>query len=89
MIGNIPIAKPIRKFVYHAEELLGTEIIIARDREAPLAGTLIDKFTYPVEHDYIVFPAHYIGHIKDFIIATQVMTLLIKGAAATRGEYRV
>jgi hypothetical protein len=89
MIGTVPIAKPVRKFVYHAEELLGTEIVIARDREAPLAGTLIDKFTYPVENDYIVFPAHYVGLIKDFIIAKQVMTLLIRGAAAKRGEYRV
>jgi len=89
MIGTVPIAKPVRKFVNHAEELLGTEIVIARDREAPLAGTLVDKFTYPVENDYIVFPAHYVGLIKDFIIAKQTFTLLVKGAAAKKGEYRV
>jgi len=89
MIGTVPIAKPVRKFVNHAEELLGTEIVIARDREAPLAGTLVDKFTYPVENDYIVFPAHYVGLIKDFIIAKQPFTLLVKGAAAKKGEYRV
>ena len=89
MIGTVPIAKPVRKFVYHAEELLGTEIVIARDKDAPLAGTLIDRYTYPVENEYFVFPAHYVGLIKDFIIAKQVMTLLVKGAAAKRGEYRV
>jgi len=89
MKGNIPIAKPVRKFVFHAEEILDTQIVITRDKDAPLAGSLIDKFTYPVENDYIVFPAHYIGLIKDFIIAKQVMTLLVKGAAAKRKEYRV
>ncbi|OPY39327.1 MAG: hypothetical protein A4E35_00098 [Methanoregula sp. PtaU1.Bin051] len=89
MIGNVPIAKPVRKFVAHAEELLGTEIVIARDREAPLSGTLVDRYTYPVENEYIVFPAHYVGLIKDFIIAKLTLTLLIKGAAAKRGEYKV
>jgi hypothetical protein len=89
MIGNVPVAKPVRKFIYHAEELLGTEIVIARDREAPLAGTLIDRYTYSVENDYIVFPAHYVGLLKDFIIAKQVLCLLIKGAAAKKSDYRI
>lgn len=84
IIGNVPIAKPVRRFISYAAKLLKTKIAIGRDKNAPLAGNPIDRSTYAVDNDCIAFPAHYIGLLKDFIIAGQCLNLLIKGAAAQK-----
>jgi hypothetical protein len=85
----MPLSKPIRLFVSQTETLLDTEIILIRNPEADPNGTLVDTYTYNVEKNAIIFPANYIGLLKDFIIARHCVHLLIKGAAAKKSRYLV
>ncbi len=89
MKTNMPLSKPIRETIAHAEGLLGTEISVMRKPEAVPGGTLIDTYTYDVDKNIIVFPAQNIGLLKDFLIAKHCVALLIKGAAAKKSSYRV
>jgi hypothetical protein len=89
MKTEMPLSKPIRLFVNQAETLLDTEILLIRNPEADPNGTLVDTYTYNVEKNAIIFPAHYIGLLKDFIIARHCVHLLIKGAAAKKSRYLV
>jgi hypothetical protein len=89
MKTDMPLSKPIRLFVSQAETLLDTEISLIRNPEADPNGTLVDTYTYNVEKNAIIFPAHYIGLLKDFIIARHCVHLLIKGAAAKKSRYLV
>jgi hypothetical protein len=89
MKTNMPLTKPIRRFINEAEHLLDTEITLLRKPEAPPGGTLIDVYTYNLDKNIIIFPANYIGLLKDFVIAKQCTHLLIKGAAAKTSGYRV
>jgi len=89
MKTNMPLSKPIRRYIAEAERLLDTEITLLRKPEAEPAGTLIDVYTYNIDKNIIIFPANYIGLLKDFVIAKQCTYLLIKGAAEERGGYRV
>jgi hypothetical protein len=89
MKTDIPLSKPIRKLLYSTEEMLDTEISLLRDPDAEPGGTLVDVYTYNIERNVIIFPAQYIGLLKDFIIAKHCTNLLIRGAAAKKSEYLV
>ncbi|MDD4136457.1 MAG: hypothetical protein PHT99_00995 [Methanoregula sp.] len=89
MRTDIPLSKPIRRFLIQTEELLDTEISLLRQPEAEPGGTLVDKYTYEIDTNIIIFPAQYIGLLKDFIIAKQCTNLLIKGAAAKKSDYKI
>jgi hypothetical protein len=89
MKTEMPLSKPIRRFIVHTEETLDTEISLLRQPEADPGGTLVDKYTYDIDQNVIIFPAQYVGLLKDFIIAKQCTHLLIKGAAAKKGRYEV
>jgi len=89
MKTNMPLSKPIRLFVNNTEKILDTEISLLRNPEADPNGTLVDIYTFNIEKNVIIFPAHYVGLLKDFIIAKHCAHLLIKGAAAEKNQYRV
>jgi hypothetical protein len=90
MKTDIPLSKSIREILHSTEELLDTEISLVREPEADPGGTLIDSYTFKIgKKNVIILPAHYIGLLKDFIIAKHCTNLLIRGAAAEKGEYRV
>jgi len=89
MKTNMPLSRPIRKFINETEQLLDTDITLLRKPEAAPGGTLIDVYTYNLDKNIIIFPANYIGLLKDFVIAKQCTQLLIKGAAAEKSGYRV
>ena len=89
MKTEMPLSKPVRLLVSQTEELLDTEISLLRNPEADPNGTLVDVYTYNVEKNIILFPAHYTGLLKDFIIARHCVHLLIKGAAAKKSRYLV
>jgi len=89
MKTEMPLSKPIRRFLNTTEELLDTEISLLRQPEAEPGGTLVDIYTYDIERNVIIFPAQYIALLKDFIIAKHCTHLMIKGAAAKKGEYKV
>ena len=87
--AEMPLSKPIRRFLSRTEETLDTEISLLRNPEAEPGGTLVDIYTYDIEKNVIIFPAHYIGLLKDFIIAKHCTHLLIKGAAVKKAKYLV
>lgn len=89
MKTNMPLSKPIRRLIAETERMLDTEILLLRKPDAAPEGTLIDVYTYNIDKNIIIFPASYIGLLKDFIIAKQCNYLLLKGAAAQTGGYRV
>ncbi|MCK9581086.1 MAG: hypothetical protein M0Q92_11670 [Methanoregula sp.] len=89
MKTDMPLSKPIRLFIANTEEILNTEISLLRQPEADPGGTLVDEYTYDIDHNIIIFPAQYIGLLKDFVIAKHCTHLLIKGAAAKKAKYLV
>ena len=91
MKTEMPLSKPIRRFLAQTEEMLDTEVSLLRQPDADPGGTLVDVYTYDIEKNVnvIIFPAQYVGLLKDFIIAKHCTNLLIKGAAAKKGKYRV
>jgi len=89
MKTEMPLSKPIRRLIRHTEETLGTEISLLRNPESEPGGSLIDVYTYDIDKNVIIFPAQYIGLLKDFIIAKHCTHLLIKGAAAKKSKYLV
>jgi hypothetical protein len=89
MKTEMPLSKPIRLFIKQTEDLLDTEITLLRNPDADPKGTLVDVYTYNIEKNIILFPAHYMGLLKDFIIAKHCVNLLIKGAAAKKTKYLV
>jgi hypothetical protein len=89
MKTEMPLSKPIRHFLNTTEQLLDTEISLLRQPEAEPGGTLVDIYTYDIERNVIIFPTQYVGLLKDFIIAKHCTSLMIKGAAAKKGEYKI
>lgn len=85
----MPLSKPIRRFLTHTEETLDTEISLLRQPEADPGGTLVDKYTYDIDTNVIIFPAQYVGLLKDFVIAKHCTHLMMKGAAAKKAKYLV
>jgi hypothetical protein len=89
MKTEMPLSKPIRRLISQTEEMLDTEISLLRQPEADPGGTLVDVYTYDIEKNVIIFPAQYIGLLKDFVIAKHCANLLIKGAAHKKTKYLV
>ncbi len=89
MKTEMPLSRPIRLLVRQTETLLDTEISLLRNPEADPNGMLVDVYTYDVDKNMIIFPASYLGLLKDFIIARHCVHLLIKGAAAKKSRYLV
>jgi hypothetical protein len=89
MKTNMPLSKPIRMFISETERMLDTEVTLLRKPDAAPGGTLIDIYSYKIDKNVIIFPASYIGLLKDFIIAKQCTHLLIKGAAVKKSKYLV
>ena len=89
MKTNMPLSKPIRRFIAETERTLDTEITLLRKPDAAPGGTLIDVYSYNLDKNIIIFPANYIGVLKDFVIAKQCTHLFIKGAAAKKSGYKV
>ena len=91
MKTEMPLSKPIRRLIKETEEMLDTQISLLRQPDADPQGTLIDVYTYDMEKNVnvIIFPAQYIGLLKDFIIAKHCTNLLIKGAAHKKAKYNV
>lgn len=91
MKTEMPLSKPIRRFLSRTEEMLDTQISLLRQPDAEPGGTLVDVYTYDMEKNVnvIIFPAQYVGLLKDFIIAKHCTNLLIKGAAHKKGKYLV
>jgi hypothetical protein len=89
MKTDMPLSKPIRRLLNHTEETLDTEISLLRQPEADPGGTLVDKYTYDIDQNVIIFPAQYVGLLKDFVIAKHCTHLMMKGAAAKKGKYLV
>ena len=89
MKTDMPLSKPIRRFLNQTEELLDTEISLLRQPDTEPGGSLVDIYTFDIDRNVIILPAHYIGLLKDFIIAKQCTQLMIKGAAAKKDGYLV
>ncbi|NMB77878.1 MAG: hypothetical protein GYA23_02145 [Methanomicrobiales archaeon] len=89
MKTDMPLSKPIRRFLQHTEETLDTEISLLRQPDADPGGTLVDKYTYDIDRNVIIFPAQYVGLLKDFIIAKHCTHLMMKGAAAKKAKFLV
>jgi hypothetical protein len=91
MKTDMPLSKPIRRFLNHTEETLDTQISLLRQPDAEPGGTLVDVYTYEMEKNInvIIFPAQYVGLLKDFVIAKHCTNLLIKGAAVKKAKYQV
>jgi hypothetical protein len=89
MKTDMPLSKPIRRFLNHTEETLDTEISLLRQPDADPSGTLVDIYTYDIERNVIIFPAQYVGLLKDFVIAKHCTHLLMKGAAAKKAKFLV
>jgi hypothetical protein len=91
MKTEMPLSKPIRRLISQTEEMLDTRISLLRQPDAEPGGTLVDVYTYDMEKNVnvIIFPAQYIGLLKDFIIAKHCTNLLIKGAAHKKSKYQV
>ncbi len=89
MKTDMPLSKPIRRFLTFTEETLDTEISLLRQPEADPGGTLVDKYTYDIDTNVIIFPAQYVGLLKDFVIAKHCTHLMMKGAAAEKAKFLV
>ncbi len=89
MHATVPVSPALQGLLKHAEELLGTEILLRRLPDAPDGGLLLDPYSYDCSHPIIVSPARQLGLLKDVAIAENCILLLMKGAAHARGEYRV
>jgi hypothetical protein len=83
------ISTDIKRLLAHAEQSLGIDISVLRSAEAPPNGLLIDSFSFQTDRNVIIIPPTRIGLLKDLLIAIHCVVLLIKGAAAERGDYRV
>jgi len=71
------------------ERLLDTEITIRCMQSAPYRGLLIDPYTHETDVPMIVASTNYLGMLRDYVIARHVVTLLLRGSAVARGDYRV
>jgi hypothetical protein len=91
MKTEMPLSKPIRRLIKETEEMLDTQLSLLRHPDADPQGTLVDVYAYDMEKNVnvIIFPAQYIGLLKDFFIAKHCTNLLIKGAAHKKARYNV
>jgi hypothetical protein len=78
----------VRDLISHVEELLGIEIIIHREAEAPPQGLLVDTYSFDVSKNVIVYSNSQIGLLKDYIIAQNCLKLLMRGTSHNLKNYR-
>jgi len=89
MTQRIALSPQLRTLIEYTESSLGIEIILHRHADAPPSGILLDTYTYQTEKDVIAYSASLIGLLKDFVIALNVVRLLLRGTASKAGKYRV
>jgi len=89
MTQHSAFSPQLLNLIHFTEKTLDTEIILHRQADCPPCGILVDRFTYDTEKNVIVFPASFIGLLKDFVIALNVTRLLIRGSASRNGIYKV
>ncbi len=77
------------KLVRHIEGILGCDIMIHRQTDAPAHGILLDTYSYDTSKNVIVFSSAQLGLLKDFVIAQNSIRLLMRGIAKKRGNFRV
>ncbi|KUG14207.1 hypothetical protein ASZ90_016154 [hydrocarbon metagenome] len=81
MTTTYAISEPLRGLLHHAQGILGTDIVLKRQRNVPLTGLLLDTYLAGNERNIIFFPEDALGTLKDFIIAKETIRLLLMGAA--------
>ncbi len=84
-----PLSRSLITLIELTERLLETEITIRCLKDAPYRGVLVDPYTHETDVPVIVASTSYLGMLKDYIIARHVVTLLLRGAADARGDYRI
>ncbi len=70
------------KLVRHIEEILESEIIVHREKDAPAHGILLDTYSYTTNKNVIVFSSAQLGLLKDFVIAQNSLRLLLRGISS-------
>ena len=83
------LSPQLQNLIRFTEESLDTEIVLHRQPDCPPCGILVDRYTYETEKNVIVYPAAFLGLLKDFVIALNVTRLLIRGTAYQNGHYKV
>jgi hypothetical protein len=78
----------VQDLISHVEELLGIEIIIHREAEAPPQGLLVDTYSFDVSKNVIVYSNSQLGLLKDYIIAQNCLKLLMRGTSHKAKNYR-
>jgi hypothetical protein len=89
MTQRSALSPQLLNLIRFTEESLDTEIVLHRQPDCPPCGILVDTYTYETEKNVIVYPAAFLGLLKDFVIALNVTRLLIRGTAYQTGHYEV
>lgn len=89
MKGPAHISAPVKELIDETERMLTSELIIQRDRECPTSGMLLDSYSYRVHSNIIVYPASYLGLLKDLVIAWNCAKLLFMGLAHRHGDLKI
>jgi hypothetical protein len=89
MSSSYNLSDELNELINHVENVLGTGITLRRQDNTPEHGVLIDDYTYGNGKNIIVFSSNDLGMLKDFVIAINCLSLLYKGIAANKGEYKV
>ncbi|MDH7593605.1 MAG: hypothetical protein QHG99_04520 [Methanomicrobiales archaeon] len=89
MHGPNHISRPIRRLIEETERIVASELIIHRERECPISGLLLDVYSYDLDHNVIVYPASYLGLLKDLVIAWNCAKLLLRGVVHGTGDLKV
>jgi hypothetical protein len=89
MTSSSSISPTVKELIDLVEGILGIEIIIHRESEAPPYGLLVDTYSFDVHKNVIVYSSSQLGLLKDFIIAHNCVKLLMKGVAHESGTYRL
>ena len=79
----------LESLINQTQEILGTEVVLHRQQDAPWGGMLLDMYTYETGKNIIVYPFNLLGMLKDVVIARKCAALLLKGVAAKQNELRV
>ena len=83
------LSPALQGLLQKTEDLLGTEVVLSRQQDAPANGILLDSFSYDTRKNIIVFPSGYLGLLKEVVIARNCAMLLLKGIAAGNKEFHV
>ncbi|KUG15182.1 hypothetical protein ASZ90_015175 [hydrocarbon metagenome] len=89
MTSHSAFSPQLRSLIGFTEQRLGIEVILHRQADCPPGGILLDSYTYLTDRNVIVYPAALLGLLKDFVIAHNVVRLLIRGEASCADRYQV